>query len=143
MKNRGFDYPEGFRGKLKYSVEKSVLYDFDYPIFCFRYLCKSKKVNPDKCPKDHKAAFITRLFKLSELSFKEINKSFRHQYGWEKISKKYLCIDLPSFITEEVDFLYAYRYNGKNNPFLAYRRPNTSILHIIAIDYKFSAYKHS
>jgi len=141
-KNKGFNYSKRSKinkDKINYPVKESASYDFDYPIFCFKYLSKSIK----DCPKEHKEEFITRLFKLSKLSFKQINTSNRHQYGWEKINKKTLRINLPPFITEEVNFLYAYRYNGKKNPFLAYRRPNTSILHIIAIDYNFSAYNHS
>ncbi|MFZ2430946.1 MAG: hypothetical protein WAW57_07365 [Lutibacter sp.] len=115
-------------------------YIFDYPIFCFKHLVK--KYCLDKCDKRHKTEFITRLAKLSELGFKEINSSDRHSYGCEKISKDSLNIKIPSFITEDVDFLYAYRYNGRKNPFLAYRRPNSSILHIIAIDFNFTVYDH-
>lgn len=124
---------------FKYPVIEDV-YNFDYPIFCFKHLVK--KFSLDKCDNIHKKAFITRLCKLAELGFDEINKSGRHQYGNEKINRKSLKFNPPSFITDDVDFLYAYRYNGKNNPFLAYRRPNSAILHIVAIDYNFKAYDH-
>jgi len=123
---------------FNYPVSDSV-YDFDYPIFCFKHL--NKKFSLNKCDAKHKKALITRLGKLSELGFDEINKSGRHQFGREKINKKSLKFNLPKFITDDVDFLYAFRYNGKH-PFLAYRRPNSAILHIIAIDYNFSAYNH-
>lgn len=138
-----FDYSKNSKSKdsqsFKYPVSDNV-YDFDYPIFCFKHL--HKKFSLDKCNNRHKKDFITRLTKLTELGFEEINKSGRHQYGNEKIHKKSLKIKIPEFITEDVDFLYAYRYNGRKNPFLAYRRPNSAILHIIAIDYNFSVYDH-
>lgn len=139
----GFDYSKNSKSKksvsFQYPVSDSV-YDFDYPIFCFKHM--HKKYDLSKCNNIHKKDFITRLTKLALLGFDEINKSGRHQYGNEKINKKSLKIKMPSFITEDVDFLYAYRYNGKKNPFLAYRRPNSAILHIVAIDYNFSVYNH-
>ncbi len=138
-----FDYSKNTESNksksFNYPVSDST-YDFDYPIFCFKHI--HKKYCLDKCDNRHKKEFITRLTKLAELGFEEINKSGRHQYGSEKIAKNSLQFNIPSFITEDVDFLYAYRYNGKKNPFLAYRRPNSAILHIIAIDYNFSAYNH-
>ena len=129
VKSKSFNYP----------VSDNV-YDFDYPIFCFKHL--HKRYDLSKCNKIHQKDLINRLAKLANLGFNEINKSGRHQYGNEKISKDSLKISLPDFITEDVDFLYAYRYNGNKNPFLAYRRPNSAILHIIAIDYNFSVYNH-
>jgi len=126
-------------GKIKYEV-KNTIQELDFPIFCFRYL--NKNYNIDKCPTKDKQELITRLAKLAELGFKEIDKSGRHQFGHEKIPRKSLKINLPDFITEDVDFVYAYRYNVKKNPFIAYRRPISPLLHILAIDYNFTLYKH-
>ena len=103
-------------------------------------MCKNFSV--DKCLPKHREAFLIRLCKLSELGFREMNQSHRHAYGFEKIEIKPLHFSTLKFISEEVEFPYAYRYKGKN-PFLAYRRPSSAVLHIIAIGCDFSAYKHA
>lgn len=127
------------KNKLNYPIPDDHPCNSDYPILCFKYLCK--KYHTNNCPPEHSKALIKRRCILSELGFKEINTSRRHAYGFEKIGIASLRFKIPEFISDEVDFLYAYRYKGKN-PFLAHRRPDTNILHILAIDYNFSAYEH-
>ncbi len=46
------------KDKINYPIKESTSYDFDYPIFCFKYLSKSRIVDFDKCPKEHKGEFI-------------------------------------------------------------------------------------
>lgn len=135
-----FNYPQDKKENNNFNYTESDDYTLDYPIFCFKHI--DKKFGLEKCDKVHKKEFITRLVKLAELGFNEIYKSGRHQYGSEKIPVRDVKFKIPTFITEDVDFLYSYRYNGKKNPFLAYRRPNSAILHILAIDRNFSAYNH-
>jgi hypothetical protein len=107
--------------------------DFDYPIFCFKHLQTDISIN--KCNEDIFKEFLKRVYKLSILGWKEIHKSPRHSYGWEKIPRNQIKPSLPSFVTPEVDFLYAFRYTGGNLPFLALR--NGNILHVIFIEANF------
>ncbi|MFT4204655.1 MAG: hypothetical protein QM610_12190 [Chitinophagaceae bacterium] len=105
----------------------------DYPIFCFKYL---QDVSIKKC-NDHKffCDFIFRLRKLSELGWKEINKSSRHSFGTERLPVKSLKPDLPPIITDDVDELTVFRANGNNLPFLGIRK--SGVFHIIFIETSF------
>lgn len=103
-----------------------------YPVFCFKHL---QDVSIKGC--DHQVFFslIERIRKLEELGWQEINKSPRHAYGHEGISVNQIKPKLPPFVSEDVEKLYAFRYQGNNLPFLALR--NGDILHVIFIETKF------
>ena len=111
----------------------------DYPLFCFKHLqtnsikdCTKYKFYYD---------FIFRMKKLSELGWKEIEKSDKHSFGTEKITHDMIKQTLPPQITPEVT-LYAFRANGNNLPFVGYREGN--IFHIIFIEAKFGdIYDHN
>ena len=79
--------------------------------------------------------FLERLQKLSELGWKEINKSNRHGFGTEKIPTDQIKPKFPEFITPDVNFLTAFRATGNNHPFLGIQ--NGKIFHIIYIESKF------
>ncbi len=111
----------------------------EYPVFCFRHLHADHKL--ENIPAEDKVKLIERLEKLAQLGFSEIYTSQRHGFGWEKIWVGSLNVKPPSFITSEVEFLFALRYNGKC-PFLVHRLPNSPILHLIFIDHNFSVYNH-
>lgn len=116
------DTNEGITGKPK----------IDYPIFCFKHL---QDVSIKNCNTDIYFSLINRIRKLENLGWNEIDKSHRHSYGYEKIPVNQIKPSLPSFVSEDVEKLYAFRYTGNNLPFLALRYGN--ILHIIFIETKF------
>ncbi len=128
--------------KMLAHVEKEPV-TFDYPVFCFKYL--HPKFNLTKC-EDMQLLnnFLARLQKLSQIGFKGIKNDDKHGYGCEPIPIKQIKIgNLPEIITEDVKKLDIYRASGNNLPFAVYRRPNTNVLHIIAISCKFdSLYNH-
>lgn len=87
------------------------------PLFCFKYL--DLKVSLKGCDNVTFKHFLTRVQKLSTLTWEEINKSDKHQYGFEPISKKNIRQKkFPSIVTEEMKELIAFRYTGDNKPFL-------------------------
>lgn len=104
----------------------------DYPIFCFKHL---QDVSIKGCDADVYLSLINRIRKLENLGWNEINKSSRHSYGHEGIPISEIKPSLPSFVSEDVEKLYAFRYTGNNLPFLALR--NGNILHVIFIETKF------
>ena len=62
---------------------------------------------------------MTRIQKLCSLTWKDINVSGRHQYGFEMIPIKQLKpTSLPSIITEDIKELAVFRYGGDNKPFV-------------------------
>lgn len=109
--------------------------NFDYPVFCFKYLDDNFSLKG--CDIKLYENFISRLKKLSILGFKEISTSERHSFGYELLPKETFKISkLPEIITDEVQKLYVFRYGPNNLPFVAYRRPNTETLHLLAIESK-------
>lgn len=122
------------------SVEKRPLDEFliDYPVFCFKYF---QKECLKSCSESQIKNFFDRLQRLGELGWKEINKSGRHDYGWEMLPTDQIKKKLPSFITPDISRLMVFRYNNDNYPFVAHR--NGNILHILLIEANFGdVYDH-
>ncbi|MGE0561963.1 MAG: hypothetical protein AB7O47_09115 [Flavobacteriales bacterium] len=132
------------RTKLKDNNNPKIVYpdtiqvvNYDYPIFCFRHL--HKNYNLDNCDEKEKSSLIEQMAKLSQLTWKDIQNSNRHGIGSEKIAVNSIKTALPKFITEDVEFLLALRFQGKK-PFLVHR--DRFICHVIFIDNKFTVYNH-
>jgi hypothetical protein len=110
---------------------------FDYPIFCFKYLHQGE-FGVESCEVHDQAALLKRLNKLSQMSWQQINTAQRHGLGWEKICQSSVKAGIPGHITPDVDFL-AFRFSGLA-PFIGYR--NLAVFHILFIDSKFNLYNH-
>jgi hypothetical protein len=120
--------------KIKIPSENSI--EFDYPIFCFRYL-QTVSNGDFKFYSD----FVERLKKISTLTWNQINVADRHGFGTEKMPVKLIKPLLPRFITPEVSHLTVFRANGDNRPFLGLR--NGTVFHIIFVEEKFGdVYDH-
>lgn len=112
--------------------------NIDYPLFSFKHLqhtsfpnCKDLSFFPN---------FMQRLNKLSQLGWREINKSQRHGFGMEKIDQNNINPQLPAIITPEVQ-LCAFRAVGNNLPFVGFREGK--IFHILYIETNFGdIYNH-
>lgn len=106
--------------------------NFEHPIFCFRFIHKDYSL--DQCDNDQKAAFVTQLSLLSQLSWQKLILTHRHGSGSEKINIDSLKAKPPDFITEDVEHLIVFRYQGKK-PFVGHR--NRFIFHVIFIEREF------
>ena len=111
-------------------------YDLEPPVFCFRYLDKTHGL--DSCDKDEKAALVSTLYKLSQLSWRELRLAPRHRVGYEIINRNSFRVPIPKHITEDVD-LIAFRFSGLK-PMVGYR--NEAIFHIVWLDRSFEVYDH-
>lgn len=111
--------------------------DIDYPIFCFKHLHRDYGV--DMCTKDEKAALISKMATLSQLTWSQIQLAGKHGLGAEKIKRNAIKASIPSFITEDVDDLFAIRFKGKA-PIVGHK--SGSIFHVIYIDRTFTLYSH-
>ena len=103
-----------------------------YPLFSFKYLtdfsfrdCQDGRFF---------SAFLLRLKKLSELGWKEIEKSDRHSFGMEKIPREIIKHRIPPQITPEVP-LFAFRAAGNNLPFVGFREGK--VFHIVFVEASF------
>ncbi len=104
--------------------------DKDYPLFCFKYLSDKsiKKTKDYSLLKD----FIIRLHNLSQLGWKNIRKSGRHEYGYESIPKKEFSVELPSIVTDDVKELNVFRASSDNRVFIGLQERN--IFHIFFVE---------
>jgi hypothetical protein len=106
------------------------------PIFSLRYL--EGEYCLTKCDKDDQAAFALKIHRLSKLTWSQIQSQDRHKLGYEKISRDSLKVQVPRFITEEVNII-AFRFSGMKS-MLGYR--DGSIFYIIWLDRNFTLYDH-
>lgn len=120
----------------KIKVSATITETFDYPIFCFKHLQTIPKANFK-----FYADFITRLKKISSLTWNEISNADRHGFGTEKMPVNQIKLGLPKFITPDVKYLLVFRASGDNRPFLGLR--NGTVFHIIFIEEQFGdVYSH-
>lgn len=107
----------------------------DEPLFSFKYLSDEsiKESNDSKFFKD----FLARLRKLSQLGWKEIQASGKHQYGFEPlpVSKIKPKNKLPEVLTPDVEKVMVFRAVGDNRPFVCIRIHN--IIYVLFIETKF------
>lgn len=111
-------------------------YDLEPPVFSFRYLDKTHGL--DSCDKEEKAALVSTLYKLSQLSWRELRLAPRHGVGYEIIDRNSFRVPIPKHISENVD-LIAFRFSGLK-PMVGYR--DEAIFHIVWLDRSFEVYDH-
>ncbi len=128
---------EAHEGKNVSVVDSVDTPKTDYPIFCFKHL--SRGYDLSRCTDKEKTALIERLAKLSQMSWSQIQFAPKHGLGSEKIAISSIRASLPGFLSEDVDFLLSYRFDGFK-PFVAHR--SGPVLHILYIDNKFDVYPH-
>lgn len=97
-----------------------------------------KSHSVDDLDKDDQAALAVQLYKLSQLSWKEIKRVPRHGLGFEKITRDAIKAPMPRQITPDVNFI-AFRFNGLK-PMVGFRRDR--IFFVIWLDHNFKLYNH-
>ncbi|MEG4825378.1 hypothetical protein QUB07_06730 [Microcoleus sp. F8-C5] len=91
-----------------------------------------------QCTKDEKAAFADTLYKLSQLTWSQINASSRHGSGYEKIARSSIRSPIPSHLKDDVNFI-AFRFCGKA-PMVGYR--DGAVFYVIWLDRNYTLYPH-
>jgi len=135
-KMKGKDPKKGKRIAPPPDLPSTPNYDLEPPVFCFRYLDKTHGL--DSCDKDEKAALVSTLYELSQLSWRELRRAPRHGLGYEIIARKSFRVSIPKHITEDVN-LIAFRFSGLK-PMVGYR--DEGIFRIIWLDRSFKVYDH-
>jgi hypothetical protein len=115
--------------------------EFDYPVFCFKFLHKDYDFEICKSA-DQKflRGFVTKIKTLSDMTWTQIQFADRKTIGSEKITRKSLNVPLPVKITKDVNDLLSFRFSGTDGRIIGYR--NNNILHVIYIDTKLDVYPH-
>lgn len=112
--------------------------DTQPPLFSFEKMASNTGYSVDCCDAENQAAVSKRLFKLSQLKWRDIRQAPRHGLGTETIARSSLTAPLPPSVTEDTTIL-ALRYNGKR-PMIGYREGR--VFYVLLIDHDFSAYDH-
>jgi hypothetical protein len=106
-------------GKLNLAKRvEAPLSEDERPCFSFRYL--SMDVSVKKCDNKVFKKFVSRLKLLSEMTWKQINASDRHSYGWELLSKDSLKPkkSIPTALSD-IDKFHVFRYDSDNHAFVS------------------------
>ena len=106
------------------------------PIFSLPYMSKDFCISG--CNKEEKAAFADTLYKLSQLTWSQINSSGRHGSGYERIAQTSIKASIPKHITQDVN-LIAFRFCAKA-PMVGYR--DRATFYVIWLDRAFTLYNH-
>ncbi len=110
------------------------------PTFSFRYL--NMDVSVKRCDSIVFRKFVTRLRILSEMTWKNINVSDRHQYGWELIARESLKPQrsIPAELSDVSKF-HVFRYDSDNHPFVSVVKGNA--IYPLFVEAKFGdVYNH-
>ncbi len=123
--------------RIGISLDTTDNLDIKHPVFCLRYL--NKKYSLEKCDAKEKIALITRMSKLSLMTWNEIQLQDKHGFGTEKISQTAIKgAAIPAHLTKD-EVLYAFRFDGKK-PMVGYK--SSFVFHIIYLDRDFTLYSH-
>ena len=81
---------------------------------------------------------VSTLYKLSQLSWRELRLAPRHGVGYEIIDHSSFRVPIPKHITEDVDMI-AFRFSGLK-AMVGYR--DEAIFHLVWLDRSFKVYAH-
>lgn len=123
--------------KIGISADKTENIDIKHPVFCLRHL--HKKYHLNKCEDKEKIALITRMQKLSQMTWNDIQLADKHGFGTEKIKQSAITgAAIPSHLSKDEVF-YALRFDGLK-PMVGFIR--SFVFHIVYLDRDFSLYSH-
>lgn len=109
----------------------------EYPAFSLRYLSKDFCITA--CSKDAMASFAEKVKMLTQMSWLEITQLPRHGLGFEKIPRKKIRGGIPTHVTPDVEYFWAFRFHGKA-PMVGYKNGETFF--VLWFDEKFRLYDH-
>jgi hypothetical protein len=109
--------------------------------FSFAYATTNNKYNLEKLSDEEKAALFDKLKFMTDLGWLRLI-SLKRSQGFELLPASTVNITPNGLILEKDAKLHSIRFNKQNYRMLAYRPDGCDILHIIGIDYDYSAYSH-
>jgi hypothetical protein len=117
-------------------AESRIDYDKEKPTFCLRFIDPQYCIS--KCDKDEKAAFVDKIYRMSQMTWLQLRMADRHGMGSEKLPRDSIKRPIPAGISEEVSIL-AFRFSGLKS-MVGYRQDG--LFHIIWLDRDFTLYDH-
>lgn len=117
----------------------------EHPVFCFRYLTSNKRYNLSNSKEPLNKAKLFLLIKMEEMSHLTWQELFNrnHINGLESIPLSRLNFDADKELTLSKDEKFlSIRFGQQDRRIIGIKRNGCPILHIIGIDFDFSAYQH-
>ncbi len=108
-----------------------------HPIFSLTNMVNDK-YGLNNCQQVEKAAFVDTLYKLSRVTWAQINVSGRHGLGIEVIKQESIKASIPKNITNDTNII-AFRFYGKA-PMVGYR--DGRVFYVIWLDRNYTLYDH-
>ena len=128
------DEPTAESGKIIPAATNEKPPDVEHPLFSLRHV--DKKYCISSCEKGEKASFVTKMHKLSSMSWRELSVAPSHGLGFEFI--KTLDAKLPRCAPQGARAI-AFRFHDKA-PVVGYRDGNT--FYAVWFDRQFKLYDH-
>lgn len=129
--------PDESQGRIKAGASGNISSDDKKPKFSFCYVQSSHCING--CQRDEKAGLTDKMYRISQLTWKQIKSADRHGLGFEKISRDAIKAGIPAHVTEDVDHFLAFRFSG-TKPMVGYRLGSTFF--VLWLDRGFNLYDH-
>ncbi len=108
------------------------------PKFTFEHI--DKDYNLQSCSDIQKVKLISKLMKLGTLTWNELRQNRKHSFGCEVLSLKEKGISRPRFITEDMDDLTVFRFDGKTGRLCGIQVDE--VFHVVFIDSSQTLYDH-
>ena len=125
--------PQNPSGRFSAIIPKKS--DELFPIFSFRFMSDGE-FSYKNCNGKQLEAFVGKLCRISQLTWRDIHNSSKETNGYEQI--KTLASKLPQSLQGEIPM--AFRFDGRDGRFVGVRQEE--VFHIIWIDTKFKLYTH-
>lgn len=112
-------------------------------VFCFKHIHRGydiEKLCERRVQNKTVKSFIKKIQKLSQVEISEIMASDKFTIGYELLPISILRVKIPSSVTDDIQNVHVFRFNGKKGRIIGYYDGN--IFHILFIDHSLSLYDH-
>lgn len=112
----------------------------DYVVFSLKSLHKDYNLSSSLCDSQIKCDLLQKMYTMCCTTWNTLFTKRKNCGGLEPLDVEIFKVSMPSCVTDDIDHLYAMRFNGQNSRLIGYRSQN--IFHAIFIDVDLSTYKH-
>ena len=112
----------------------------DYVVFSLRNLHQDYNLSSRLCNDQIKSDLLQKICTMCCTTWNTLFTKRKDCGGLEPLGVDIFKVSMPSCVTDDIDHLYAMRFNGQNSRLIGYRSQN--IFHAIFVDVDLSTYKH-
>lgn len=121
------------------AAQSTPNYDKMPPLFSLQRLQTTTKYCFSTLNQEQKSAFANAIYRRREKTWSDIKKAGHHGLGFEKIKLHAIKLDVPRFITDDMDHVLAFRFHGMA-PMVGYRQKD--VFYVLWFDHDYTLYDH-